>query len=213
MFKYWKGIYQRRRRIWTLVYLAGYRDAHSIPSNTRERDGEGSDVTTWPQLLRAVNDMHVSIIRKMSPLFSLMTMPLSHIVGYTLHRHVNKAKWRITPFSTNDMILSNVAVCPLHRHVNEWNSTPFRLDPIFSPDRHVSEAKWRSFLFNWYARRWYLDIGSLESARAFNKTDKNLESRLTVCKTASGMILIAIRFLPNELNVHEHCSHTGQRKN
>ena len=71
--------------------------------------------------------MHASIIRrKMSPLFSLVTMPLSHTVDYALHRHVS-----------------------------EWSSTPFRLDPILhSPDQHVSEAKWRLSLLVRPHRGW-----------------------------------------------------------
>jgi hypothetical protein len=70
-----------------------------------------------------------------------------------------------------------------------------------------------SFSANIHGNKEYLNIDSLKNARNFNKINRNLESRSTARKTSSKMILIAIRSLLNELNVHGHCSHTGQGKN
>jgi hypothetical protein len=115
------------------------------------------------------------------------------------------------PFSANDMTLSNVAGCPLSIDTSASEVQPFSASLLI--DMSARRNGDHSFSADVHGDEEYLDVGSLESARAFGGADRSLEPRSTARKTSSGMALVAIRSLPSELNVHGHCSHTGQGKN
>ena len=78
------------------------------------------------------------------------------------------------PFLVNDMILSNVAGCPLYRHVSEWSLIFFGFILCYALliDMLARRNRDYSFLVDVHGDEEYLDVGSLESARAFDEESR-----------------------------------------